>query len=106
MKIKLNIKERILMGQLYPKAGDILTITIVKDLIEKVNLTPAEIKEIELKPVENGYQWDNTKDFNKEIDLVPIEIGILKKQIDTLDAKKELPVEVLDLCLKIRELKT
>lgn len=107
MKLKLSAKDRIVFGALYPPAGDLITMGIVKDLMERINLTSKEIILINLKYTENGYRWDESKakTIGKAITFERAELALLKKRISELDNKKEITLDLIDLCKKIQELK-
>ncbi len=105
MKLKLDIKNRLLMSAIYPPTGDMITMAIVKNLMTKINLTTEEITDICLVKVEDGYKWDDTKDKDKDIEIGKIELEVLKKRINELDNQKLITVELIDLCKMINDLK-
>jgi len=101
--MKLTIKERVTIVALYPRESDLITQVLVKDLKEKIKLSQEEIKEIELKKEGMGYVWNTQKAKNKDIDFTKMEIIFLKEQVDRLDKEKKISLDLIDICLKIRE---
>lgn len=103
--MKLSIKERILVSELFPKESNILTQTIIKEVAKKVEITKDEQEAIGMKSTPAGYQWsaDKAKDSDKDVEFSKIELSILKEQVNALDAQKKVTQELLSLCIKIKE---
>jgi len=104
--MKLTIKDRLVIGNLYPKEGDILTQLLVKSIKEKVRITEEEIKEIQLRKFPNGnisYQTDRAKELL--VDFTEDELTVLKQQVEKLDKQKKVTQSLVDLCIKIKEAK-
>ena len=101
-KMKLSVKDRVLMSnQLLPKEGDIVTLTIAKDVQDKIRISQDEMKRSGMKAnPAGGLQWD--KDFKKVIEFTNAELELLRKQIGELDTKKKITPEILDVCLMIK----
>jgi transposase-like protein len=100
--MKLNIKERLLMSQLYPQQGNIAQQILVRDISKKVGITQDELKEYGIKSLENGgLTWE--KDAEKEVALSGAELNLLKEQVAKLDKENRVTMELLDLFLKIKE---
>lgn len=102
VKVKLSVKDRMLMRNLMPTEGDIVTLTISRDIQAKVRLTQAELKKAGVKENKDagGLKWD--KDFEKTVIFSHAEHEFLKAEVSKLDSKKKVTPEILDLCVKIR----
>ncbi|GAG38836.1 unnamed protein product, partial [marine sediment metagenome] len=64
--MKLTIRERLSISQLYPQKGNMIEQTLVEDIVKKVRIGQKEIKEIGLKVQAAGnggisYVWDEKK---------------------------------------------
>ena len=101
--MKLTIKERLTIGNIYPKESNIINQTIIKGASEKVNITQDEIKEINLRTEGGMFLWDKDKGKDKEVKFSALELQLLKDQVDKLDKGNKITMDILDLCLKIRE---
>lgn len=101
---KLGVKDRLqIIAVLLPKQGDILTLTIAKDIQEKIEFTQKEIELIGLKPKEGGgFEWKE-KGFEKEIIFTKAEMELLRNQINELDKQKKINAEMLSLCILLRD---
>ena len=111
MKVKLNFRDRITINGLIPKKGDMITLVLSQSITDKVILNKKEIEKYNIKYIEpktalNGkvisggrYVWD--KEYDKEITFKKRELQLIRKQIDTLDKKKELTIGLLDVCEKV-----
>jgi hypothetical protein len=104
MKTKLNVKEILALPALLPKKGNIITQTLVKDLRNRISLTQEEMKLVGLTPTSQGLQWKD-KEFTKEVDISEVELTMMRNEIDSLDKTGEINQDILDLCVKMRELK-
>jgi len=103
--MKLTIKERFSIIQLCPQKADILTQTIVREIIKKVELSQAEVEKINLRPrADNqpGFQWDNVSGV-KNVTFSGIELGVLRNEIEKLDKEKNITQDLLTICLKIKD---
>lgn len=99
----LSVKERFLMGVLYPRESDLVTQILVKDIKSKAEISQKEMKMIDFKQVSTGFQWDVKKAKDKNVDFTEAEVNLLKEQVERLDKEKKITTELVDLCLKIKE---
>jgi len=102
--IKLSVKDRIVIRQLFPNESDLVTQLLVRDIIEKTEFTQEEIKKIGLKVNEKGYTW-NPEAKEKEVDFTKAELEFLKSRVDEWDKKKRITQDILDLCIKIKDIR-
>ncbi len=104
VKMELSIKDRLtMMNSLMPKEGDIISLTISRDVRAKLELSQAEIKRIGLESTEGGgLKWkeDSTK---KKVKFTNAEMEILRTQVNDLDKRKKITSELLSVCLMIRK---
>lgn len=103
--MKLTIKNRMLINELYPKESNLISQILVKDINEKINITQKDIKKYEIKSNQNSLTWNTEKDKGLEVDFTDKEIELLKEQVEKLDKENKITQDNLDLCLKIREYK-
>ena len=106
--MKLSVKDRLVIGNLYPAQGNILQQTLVRDIVKKVEVTQDEMKQINLAPIEGsqGMKWDPDEANRlgeKEVLFTDAELNLLKEQVSRLDRENKVTLGMLDLCLKIKE---
>ncbi|MHC4122000.1 MAG: hypothetical protein ACYSSI_00370 [Planctomycetota bacterium] len=110
IKKALSIKDRLMLLGLLPKEGNILAITLAKDIRDKVVLTQAEMTKykVEEKISTDGtgrnisnLVWDE-KGQTKKIEFTNAEWQLLKEQVEKLDNKKRVTPDLLSLCLMIK----
>lgn len=101
VKLSLSVKDRLAFRELFPQQGNILSQVLVRDIAEKVQLTQAEIKKIDLKATGNAFSW-NPKAKAVSIVFTNAEMTFLREQVDRLDKEKKVTVDMLELCLKIK----
>lgn len=102
--MNLTVKDRIVMSQLYPKQGNLISQVLVRDINKKIMLEQDEIKDIDFQVREDGrsYIWNEKKAKDKDVDFTEAEIDLLKKEVENLDKDNKITQDVLDVCLKIK----
>lgn len=101
--MKLMILERIISMGLLPAEGDILTLRIRAKMIEKIGLSAEELKEYEVVQENGSVRWRNDLPQEKEIDLDPAEISLIKDALKKKNDEKKLTPEQMSLYEKIVE---
>lgn len=109
VKMKLDIKDRLMIANaLLPKEGNIITLTLARDIQKKVEFPQAEIKKIGMKTEidpetkKAGLVWDE-KGKKNEFKFTNAECEFLKTQVKDLDNRKKITPGMLSLCLMIRD---
>lgn len=100
--MKLNIKERLMMLELLPEKGALLTMTNKRNIIKKVDFSSEEIETFEIKQTEKGITWKN-EEKPKDVDFNSEELKLLKDSVDELDKNNAITDYLFDLCIKIKE---
>ncbi len=100
--MKLTIKDRMLISQLYPKEGNLISQILVKDISKKVKITQEDIDKYEIKSDKGSINWNLKKEKEIEVDFTDKEIELLKEQVEKLDKENKITQDNLELCLKIK----
>lgn len=100
--MKLNIKERLMMLELLPEKGALLTMTNKRNIIKKVDFSSEEIETFEIKQTEKSITWKN-EEKPKDVDFNSEELKLLKDSVDELDKNNAITDYLFDLCIKIKE---
>ena len=100
--MKLSVKERFTLPALYPKKGNMLEQSLVKEINEKTVLTSEEITKYKVKRTPSGFQWNGKEAKDLEVELSQVEVDFLKEQVERLDKVKEITQELYDVCKKIK----
>ena len=100
--MKLSVKERFTLPALYPKKGNMLEQSLVKEINEKTVLTSEEIAKYKVKRTPSGFQWNEKEAKDLEVELSQVEVDFLKEQVERLDKVKEITQELYDVCKKIK----
>jgi hypothetical protein len=58
--MKLDILERLLLLNILPAEGNVVTLRIIQDLKTKLGFTEEEIKKVNLRQEEGRVAWDDT----------------------------------------------
>lgn len=102
--MKLKILERFVIQQILPEKGSLSEQLIVKDIRDKVGLKKAELDEVEFREEKGLNVWNAEKDTGKDVEFTKAEAQLLKDTVQKLDEKKEITAQMVDTCLKIKEL--
>ena len=102
--MKLNIQERLTITKLMPTAGDFLQQSIVKEILAKTEITPAEKEKIgfriESLKGESLFRWDDIA-YEKSVKFENIELTFLKDKAKSFDENKKITQENFVLIKKI-----
>lgn len=102
--MKLTVRDRLTISNLYPTESDIKTQILVRDITQKVEMTQDEIERINLVSIKGGMNWDTRLESEpKKVDFSNLEIVFLKEQVERLEQTKKISMNILDLVLKIRD---
>lgn len=104
MKLKLSILERLSFQKLYPQQSNLINQILIKDLIDKLKINQEEMEKINMKSEGSHVQWDNAHAQDKEINFTDAEINLLKSQIDKLDREQKISQDIVNLCIKIKDM--
>jgi len=97
--MKLSVKDRVVVRQLYPDHHDLMTQVLVRDIIKKIEFSQKELKEIEYKVLGNGKETWKEKDI--DVKFTDSELSFLRDQVNRLNSEKKINQDNLDICLKI-----
>jgi hypothetical protein len=100
--IKMSVKDRLSISGVLPTEGDIITMTVTKDILDKVKISQAEGTEIELERLGGGFKWNDEKAKDSEIQFTKAETEVMVSHIQLLDKQKKITLELLPLCEKIK----
>ena len=101
----LSIEDRVvIMNDVLPEQGNILEMILVKSINKKVEFTPKEITDFNLKQNGRNLTWNGTVNTDVEVCFEESEINLLKEQYKKFDEEKRISVRMFDLYLKIKEL--
>jgi len=106
--LKINTSDVLRYKSLFPKANDIVSMTLQRDIIEKIDYSQEEIEKYGLSGQQNedgtiNYTWN--KDIEpKYVGLTPQELKFLNECIDKQDVAKTIDTELFGFVLSAREL--
>ena len=101
-KLKLNIRERVILSDILPAAGNKLQQILIRGLLQKTEFTPEEIDEFGLNFSHQGVAWnEKAKTAAFEFELSDAEISILKEAAVSLDKEARVTQHNLGLLEKI-----
>ena len=103
--MKLNIMERLMLLNMLPQKGDIVTLRTVNEYMQKIGLNEEEIKLYEIVQQEDGRIKWNSKYNDRTVDISfgDIITNIIANELKEVDKKKELTGNHMSLYEKFVE---
>jgi hypothetical protein len=102
--LTLSVKDRLVVGSLFPQKSNIINQVIARDIAKKLTIDDAEAKKVGLESFPDGrFKWNPAKVYSKEYEFTEAEMTFLKDQVSRLDKAMEITVDTLDLCQAIKE---
>jgi hypothetical protein len=100
--MKLNTSDRFSILAILPRAGDMTTLRIVRDLERELSPSEEEhaalrIREKTKEANDGRIHWEPTADRLKEIEIGPRAHCIIADALVALEKKKQLPYELMSL---------
>lgn len=97
--MELSITDRILLLNLLPPTGDILTLRIVRKLREELSFSEEELAEFELRhlPDKDEVRWTKSKERTKNIEFGPKAQMLVAEELRKKDKEKQLTEQYIDL---------
>lgn len=93
--MELTITDRLVLLQVLPKEGDIITIKIIKDLIDSLSFSEKELKDYSITIQDNAVNWDEKKAQNKKVEIGPKALSVIVSELEKLNSEKKLTIEHL-----------
>lgn len=109
VKMKMGVKDRLIVPQIFPKEANLISQRIMRDIAQKTELSQEEMDAVGMKPAEEGgVRWDDDleeKAGKKTIKFTDAEIGFLKDQVKKLDETQKVTRDTFLFCERIHNLK-
>jgi hypothetical protein len=108
-RISLSVMDRLLVSSLFPEKGNYMTNLLVEDIGQKVRISQAEGKAINLRtthPDGKGAvqtMWDSKSSKDKSFEFTSAEIAFLKARVDHLDRTESISRDIMPMVKKIKE---
>ena len=107
--MKLSVATRIQIPQLLQQKGDLVTLQLREDIMDKTELSQDEMVEIGFEAKQEGqmvsYKWDESKEKDIEVEFSTLEMRLLKEAVTEKDKKKDIPLHLVNLCKLINDYK-
>ena len=89
--MKFEVEDRLVILNVLPKEGDIVTVRLLRDLALKIGFTAKEQEDYKIVTLENGQvKWDLLKAKAKEIELLDPEKKAITEALEEFNKQKKL----------------
>lgn len=100
MKVKLNVLERVLLMNMLPQKGNLITLRAVNNTAKILMITKEETEQFEIKNERGMTTWNESGKEEKEFDIPPSSIKAIRDILYKHDAEETLPTNAVSLCEK------
>lgn len=83
-KLKLSIKERLLIAPILPTENSILTSMIIRKFREQIEFSEKEVKDSEIKSSNNVITWNQAKAKDRYFDVSEKMMEIIKTAAESI----------------------
>ena len=94
--MELGIHERIILLNILPVEGDIVTVRIIKKLRTELGFTEKEIKTHKIRSAENQVMWEETG-YKANIEIGEKATEITREAFKRMDNEKKIREDMIDL---------
>jgi len=101
--MKLNLVERIRLGQLLPESGNVANLRILTELRLRLGITEEEHARFKIKADGENIRWDPTVDTTTDIEVGDVAKSIIRDQLLKMDEAEAMTVEHVSLYEKFVE---
>lgn len=105
IRIKLRLGHRLIFNTLYPKATDILTGVLIRDMCGKVDLSQEQLKHLDVQPGASpgSLTWKPENNKVTTVAFTGAEMVFLKEQVAAMDKNKKIEGGFLEAAIAIRD---
>ena len=100
MKVKLNILERVLLMNMLPQKGNLVTCRATSNTAKILMITPEETAQYEVQNEGGMTKWNEAGKEEKEFELPPSSVKAIRDTLNEMDAHENLPINAISLCEK------
>jgi hypothetical protein len=83
-----------------PKEGNIITIKVIRDLIDKLALSDIDIKECDVVEKDGKVTWNMQGGIPKDFEFASVELDLIKMELKKLDENNKLSLDIYSVYMK------
>ena len=100
VEISLSAVERVTLLMTLPEQGGIATARLVQKLRDRLNLTPEEVKRLNIVIDKDRMQFDVAKDRSRSFGFSGFEVELIVSRLRALDKDEKISVQHVSLWAK------
>jgi hypothetical protein len=102
--MKLRTFDRLILLNILPTNGDIVTLRVVQELQTALSFTEAEHAALQFETLDSGQvRWKTEADIEREIPVGSAALGVLRQRLIELNHEHKLRMEHIPLYERIVE---
>ena len=95
--VMLTVFERLSLMPLLPHEGNYVTLTLIRNLTQKLGLKDEEFRKYDIKEADGKVSWNASLDTGTEISLGEKETDVINQILTALDKENKLKQEQYSL---------
>lgn len=101
-KFDLSAKERVVLLNLLPPQGNLVTMKVVFEMGLNIGFSAQELEDWKIVYGDDGsVKWDGEKSKSKEFEFGVSELGVFKESVKKLDGESRIPLDFLPVIEKL-----
>lgn len=96
-EFSLSVAERLSLQNILPVEGTVLTMRLVRGVVEKTSLSAREISAWEVQQNGSSVQWNMKKAKNRTIAYNTLELNLIVTRLTELDHDEKIRLDLLGL---------
>lgn len=100
--IELSVLERIQFLQLLPEQGNFTDLLHAKNCMKKVEIGSEEAGRLAIRSEGDKVRWNTEEEKPLTVSLTPVELEVIRKQIDKLDKEERIHISMFELVQKLK----
>ncbi|MBN2744529.1 MAG: hypothetical protein JXR39_11610 [Marinilabiliaceae bacterium] len=100
--IELSVIERIGFQQLIPEQGSFADLLHGRNILKKIEIGSEEAARLELRSEGERVVWKAGEAKPLSVSFSPVELEVIRKQIDKLDKEERIHISMFELIEKLK----
>lgn len=100
VEMVLTVKERLVLLNLLPAEGNLVTLRLVREAREALSFSEEENAVLQFEQINDRLKWSDEAPQEAEVELGQTVVGMIRERLVALDKQAQMRDEHLSLCDK------
>lgn len=102
-ELSLSVQDRLVIPALFPKQSNLLTLSVMKTISEKILIDAEFAKKIDLVVNDENIKWNHGKAVEVKTKFSEAEMEFLKNRVSELNSSNSIVPQHYETCIKINQ---